>query len=235
MTATVTEIPQIEIPGFRIEKEIGRGGMARVYLAVQRKFGRLVALKVVSSEFTRDSKFKERFIRESRINARLTHPNIVQVYDVGTHEDALYLVMEYVRGGDLNQRLERGMHLTALIRLMKDMCRALDYAHEKGFVHRDIKPENILFREDGGAVLSDFGIARFTDAAPSLTLCPDCGKTVSFRAGQCPHCGCPAADVVQRGTRVAVVVDDFGPFDSHRAGGTGQFDYLDRRRANTDS
>lgn len=167
--SSLAEKPLIEIPGFQIQKELGRGGMARVYLAVQRKFGRLVALKVVSGEFTRDTRFRERFIRESRINARLTHPNIVQVYDVGTHESALYLVMEYVRGGDLNQRLERGMRLVELVNVIKDMCRALDYAHGKGFVHRDIKPENILFREDGSAVLTDFGIARLTDSDPTLT------------------------------------------------------------------
>ena len=159
----------LSLPGFDVQKEIGRGGMAQVHLAVQNKFGRLVALKVVTGRFAKDPRFKERFIRESRINARLTHPNIVQVYDVGSHEDVLYLVLEYVRGGDLIARLNRGIHLEELIRVVKDLCKALDYAHEKGFVHRDIKPENILFREDGSAVLSDFGIARFADAGPSLT------------------------------------------------------------------
>jgi len=169
VSTTAPENAGLEIPGFQIRKEIGRGGMARVYLAVQKKFGRLVALKVVSADFTRDTKFKERFIRESRINARLTHPNIVQVYDVGSSGSSLYLVLEYIRGGDLNQRLERGMHVLDLIGVVKDMGKALDYAHTKGFVHRDIKPENILFREDGSAVLTDFGIARFTDTGPTIT------------------------------------------------------------------
>jgi serine/threonine-protein kinase PpkA len=159
----------VELPGFQVQKEIGRGGMARVYLAVQKKFGRLVALKVVSADYANDVNFRKRFIQESRINARLTHPNIVQVYDVGSHEALLYLVLEYIRGGDLNQRLERGMHVRELIRVIKDIGKALDYAHGKGFVHRDIKPENILFREDGGAVLTDFGIARFVDVNPSIT------------------------------------------------------------------
>lgn len=159
----------MELPGFQIEKEIGRGGMARVYLAVQKKFGRLVALKVVSAEYANDVNFRKRFVQESRINARLTHPNIVQVYDVGSHEALLYLVLEYIRGGDLNQRLERGMHVRELVQVVKDIGKALDYAHEKGFVHRDIKPENILFREDGSAVLTDFGIARFVDSNPSIT------------------------------------------------------------------
>src|SRR6056297_2840058 len=98
----------MDIPGFDIKREIGRGGMARVYLAVQRKFGRLVALKVVADDFARDPEFRRKFIQESRINARLTHSNIVQVYDVGSAEQQLYLVMEYVGGGDLNAWLDRG-------------------------------------------------------------------------------------------------------------------------------
>ncbi len=159
----------IEIPGFEIQKELGRGGMAQVYLAVQRKFGRLVALKVVTSDIARDPGFRNRFLQESRINAQLSHPNIVQVYDVGVEGDALYLVMEYIKGGDLIHRLEAGIHVQELIRVVTDVGRALDYAHNLGFIHRDIKPENILFREDGSAVLSDFGIARVVDENPTIT------------------------------------------------------------------
>lgn len=159
----------MEIPGFQIQRELGRGGMARVYLAVQRKFGRLVALKVVADEFARDPEFRTRFVEESRINARLTHSNIVQVYDVGARDDLLYLIMEYVGGGDLNDRLDRGVRLEDLIRVVREIGRALDFAHSQGFVHRDIKPENILFREDGTAVLSDFGIARVLDDTPSVS------------------------------------------------------------------
>ncbi len=159
----------MELPGLQIQREIGRGGMARVYLAVQRKFGRLVALKVISDEIAQDPEFRQRFIQESRINARLTHSNIVQVFDVGTCKDGLYLVMEYVSGGDLNQRLERGMPIHELLRVVAEIGRALDYAHSRGFVHRDIKPENILFREDGTALLSDFGIARVVDSTPSVS------------------------------------------------------------------
>jgi len=159
----------MELPGFQIQREIGRGGMARVYLAVQRKFGRLVALKVVGEDYARDADFRRHFIQESRINARLTHSNIVQVYDVGAVGDVLYLVMEYVGGGELNARMERGMRIDELIRVVREVGRALDYAHGRGFVHRDIKPENILFREDGTAVVSDFGIARMLDDTPSIS------------------------------------------------------------------
>ncbi len=159
----------MQIPGFQIEREIGRGGMARVYLAVQSKFGRLVALKVVSADFARYDDFRTRFMDESRINAQLTHPNIVQVYDVAVHEDCIYLVMEYLSGGDLNDRLARGMHIQGVLKVIKDMGRALDYAHRKGVIHRDIKPENILFRDDGSAVLTDFGIARLVAGQDALT------------------------------------------------------------------
>lgn len=161
----------MDIPGYDIEREIGRGGMARVYLAVQTKFGRWVALKVVSSDYAKDDQFRKRFLQESRINGQLTHPNIVQVHDVGAHGSVLYLVMEYLSGGDLNARLDKGMHIRELVKVVKDIGRALDYAHEKRIVHRDIKPENILFRDDGSAVLTDFGIARL--AAPDLTLTRD--------------------------------------------------------------
>ena len=159
----------LELPGYTVEREIGRGGMARVYLAVQKKFGRLVAVKVVSPEFTSDPTFGKRFAREARIIAQLNHPNIVQVHDVGVHENCYYLVMEYLRGGDLNRRLAKGLHMQAVLSVVKDVARALDYAHQKGYVHRDIKPENILFREDGSAVLSDFGIAKVVSASASLT------------------------------------------------------------------
>ena len=159
----------MELPGYQILRELGRGGMARVYLAVQTRLGRTVALKVVSPELAKDDDFRTSFLQESRINAQLAHPNIVQVYDVGAHEDALYLVMEYVAGGDLTRRLERGMRIDNLVRVVKEIGRALDYAHSRGFVHRDIKPENILFHEDGSAVLSDFGIARAMDSSPTIS------------------------------------------------------------------
>ena len=159
----------MELPGYTIEREIGRGGMARVYLAVQKKFGRLVAIKVVSSQFTNDPTFGKRFVQEARIVAQLSHPNIVQVHDAGISDDCHYLVMEYLRGGDLNRRLDQGMHIQAVLAAVKDIARALDYAHQKGYVHRDIKPENILFREDGSAVLSDFGIAKVLRAETPFT------------------------------------------------------------------
>ena len=159
----------MNIPGYSIERELGRGGTARVYLAVQKKFARLVAVKVVSSQFTNDPTFGKRFIRESRIVAQLTHPNIVQVHDVGLADKKYFLVMEFLRGGDLNRKLNQGLHMQQVLQVVRDIARALEFAHNKGYVHRDIKPENILFREEGSAVLSDFGIARVMESDSSMT------------------------------------------------------------------
>lgn len=158
-----------QIPGYRIIRELGRGGMATVYLAIQEKFDREVAVKILDEAIEQDQTFSARFQRESRIVSKLSHPNIVQVYDVGLHEGRHYLAMELLTGGELNDRLEAGLALPDAFRAIKEIARALDFAHGKGFIHRDIKPENILFREEGSAVLSDFGIARDVDNESQIT------------------------------------------------------------------
>ncbi len=159
----------IEIPGYRFVRELGRGGMATVYVAIQENFGREVAVKVMSQALLADETFGKRFLREARIVAQLSHPNVVQVYDVGVHQDCYYLVMELLTGGELNQRLAGGIDLQAVFGITKDIARALNFAHAKGYIHRDIKPENILFREEGSAVLTDFGIARAADSSTQMT------------------------------------------------------------------
>lgn len=158
-----------QIPGYRIIRELGRGGMATVYLAIQEKFDREVAVKILDEAIEQDQTFSARFQRESRIVSKLSHPNIVQVYDVGLHNGRHYLAMELLTGGELNDRLEAGLALTDAFRAIKEIAKALDFAHSKGFIHRDIKPENILFREEGSAVLSDFGIARDVDNESQIT------------------------------------------------------------------
>ncbi|BFM20299.1 protein kinase domain-containing protein [Gilvimarinus japonicus] len=159
----------MEIPGYKIIDTLGEGGMATVYLAIQQSFEREVALKVMSSQLSKDPSFGERFLREARIVSRLVHPNIVTVYDVGVHKGNHYLSMEYVPGEDLKQR--RGsLTLAQILNLVKDVARALDYAGNKGYIHRDVKPENIMLHaEDGRAVLMDFGIARATDIGSGMT------------------------------------------------------------------
>ncbi len=161
------ELP--EIPGFRVLRTLGRGGMAQVYLALQESMDREVAIKVMLSALHVDDSFSERFLREARISAKLSHPNIVSVYDVGVADGMHYLAMEYLPGGDLKDRIRKGLPIKDSLRIMKEIAGALDFAHKKGFVHRDIKPENILFSQTGAAVLSDFGIARASDGGTHLT------------------------------------------------------------------
>ena len=156
------------ITGYTILSQLGKGGMATVYLAIQECFGRKVALKVMRPNAHEDSSYGERFIREAKIVARLSHPNIVPVYDVGVAGDHYYIAMEYLNGGDLTSKVRRGLKLSEVLQITKDTALALDYAHRKGYVHRDVKPDNIMFREDGTAVLTDFGIAR--PAAPDSNM-----------------------------------------------------------------
>ena len=161
----------ITIPGYTIARKLGQGGMASVYLAVQRSFEREVALKVMSPLLNSDASFAARFKREARIVAQLSHASIVPVFDVGEHQSCHYLSMEYLSGGDLKRRILDGERdLGLALNVCTALSAALDIAHRKGFVHRDIKPDNILFREDGTPVLTDFGIARALDNGQSMTL-----------------------------------------------------------------
>lgn len=136
--------------------------MATVYLANQESFDREVAIKVMAPVLAADANYGERFMREARIAARFSHPNIIAVYDVGVHENHYYIAMEHHPGGDLKGRLKRNMTTKQAMSIVRQMAAALDYAHNKGYIHRDVKPDNILFRDDGSAVLTDFGIARPT-------------------------------------------------------------------------
>src|SRR5919107_1158918 len=144
---------------YTIERELGRGGMATVYLAEERKHGRKVALKVMRPELAA-SLNGERFLREIGIAARLSHPHIVPLIDSGEVDGLPYYVSPFVPGGSLRDRLERDGRLPVrdALRIAQEVGAGLDYAHREGFVHRDVKPENILFA-DGLAVLADFGIA----------------------------------------------------------------------------
>ncbi len=159
----------IRIPGYQIKGVLGRGGMATVYLAVQESLGRKVALKILDPNQAQGEQFSERFLREARIVSHLMHPNIVTVFDVGIHEGYHYLSMEYIDGQDLKQA-HATLSKKELIRIIKEVARALNFAAGKGYVHRDVKPENIMLHEgDRRVVLMDFGIARSYHTTHGLT------------------------------------------------------------------
>ncbi len=160
---------ELQVPGYDIEERIGRGGMASVYRARQHTFDRDVALKVLKSDLSEDESFCQRFVQESLIVAKLHHSNIVQVYDVGEFKNNFYIAMEYLNGGDLNSALKKGIPVKQTVKIIKQAASALDFAHKKGIIHRDIKPDNIMFREDGAAVLTDFGIAKEIHSDLDLT------------------------------------------------------------------
>lgn len=161
----------IAIPGYKILRPIGEGGMASVFLAVQESLDREVALKVMAPALAANSEFTERFLKEGRITAKLQHQNLVTVYDIGTHAGVYYLAAEYIPGGTLKERIAAGgLSVGEILDIMVEMARGLDFAHQKGFVHRDVKPGNILFRKDGSVVLADFGIAKAMDSSSSSTV-----------------------------------------------------------------
>jgi TolB-like protein/tetratricopeptide (TPR) repeat protein len=158
------------IPGYTLLRELGRGGMATVHLAIQESLGREVALKrLAPTGGDADGVAAERFLREARIAASLHHPNILPIHDFGVHEGVPYLAMEYEAGGTIAPMTGEKLAPREALRLVRDVASALDYAHARGVVHRDIKPDNILRRADGGAMLSDFGIARLMQGDSVLT------------------------------------------------------------------
>jgi eukaryotic-like serine/threonine-protein kinase len=158
-------VPERVLNGrYRLIREIARGGMAAVWEAEDSLLDRRVAVKLLHAQFADDPEFLERFRREARAAARLSHPNIVPIYDVGEHGETRtpYIVMELVDGGNLKDRIRQAAPLAdAEIRTVgATLATALEYAHRRGLVHRDIKPQNVLLGEDGRPRLTDFGIAQ---------------------------------------------------------------------------
>ena len=148
-------------PALEIIELIGAGGMGAVYKARQSGLDRLVALKILPEEFAHDVKFALRFTREARTLAKLSHPNIVSVYEFGHISDTYYFLMEYIEGSTLREVVKAG-HLDPkhALAIVPHLCDALQYAHDKGIIHRDIKPENILIAADGTVKIADFGLSR---------------------------------------------------------------------------
>jgi len=153
------------IPGYELIRELGSGGMATVYLAIQRSLARKVAQKVMKRNIDDVEKFEKRFLVEGRTMAKLPHRNIVSVYDIVKSDDATYIAMEYLEGGTLSQKMKEGLSLGDAISVVVQIAQALQFAHEHGVVHRDLKPANIMYRDAHTPVLTDFGIAKQQDAS----------------------------------------------------------------------
>jgi serine/threonine protein kinase len=183
--------------GYRVVSPIGQGGMAEVYKGYQPALDRYVALKILSPRFAADASFYERFQREATAIARLRHPNIVQVYDFGTADNLTYMVMEYIAGPTLKQKIREAhsrcqlLSRAEVVAITCDVAAALDYAHARNLIHRDVKPANILLRHaefeepdrlslasrlqaEPYAVLTDFGVVKMLEGvqftATGMTL-----------------------------------------------------------------
>jgi len=156
---------------YRFEDPLGHGGMASVYLAHDRELDRPVAIKVLADNLASDPIFRERFLREARMAARLSHPNIVQVYDAGEDDGRPFIVMEYVEGPTLADELREHGRLAPehVVDLALQICGGLEHAHAAGLIHRDVKPGNLLCRGDGVVKIVDFGIARAAETTTELT------------------------------------------------------------------
>ncbi|MDE3230841.1 MAG: protein kinase [Chloroflexota bacterium] len=155
--------------GCAIRDLLGQGGMARVYRARQKHLDRDVAIKVLPPYYASDQSFVDRFQLEARALARLSHPNIVIVHDAGQEHGLLYIIMEYVSGGNLRDYISPQMKSSEITRIIREVASALGYAHERGIVHRDVKPVNVLMDPARRAVLSDFGIAKVLATSAAVT------------------------------------------------------------------
>lgn len=156
---------------FHIVERIGAGGMATVFKAHQPILDRYVAVKVLPDYHARDPIFRERFLREARAVAKLDHPNIVQIYLFGEEDNITYIVMQYVDGGTLKDKLKQSGALSPAdtIKFVVQAAEGLGAAHEHGIIHRDVKPANMLLRKDGHLLLSDFGIVKILEGTTNLT------------------------------------------------------------------
>ena len=146
---------------YEIVKSIGEGGMANVYLAVDLILNRKVAIKILRGDLANDEKFIRRFQREALAASSLSHPNIVEMYDVGEDNGNYYIVMEYIEGKTLKQLLKKRGHLTVgeSVDIMLQITDGMVHAHDSYIIHRDLKPQNIMIQEDGQIKITDFGIA----------------------------------------------------------------------------
>jgi len=159
----------LQLDEYRLEELLGKGGMAAVYQGVDARLNRRVALKVIDTPYRADAEYIERFEREARAIAQLEHPHIVSLYRYGEAHGLLYMATQYIKGQDLHAHLssyaasKEEMPPREISRITRQICQALDYAHQKGVIHRDVKPSNIMLDKEGDAYLTDFGLVLLTD------------------------------------------------------------------------
>src|SRR5262249_15897355 len=159
---------------FEVLSILGRGGMGEVYRARDRKLKRDVAIKILPEEFSRDPDRVARFQREAEVLASLNHPNIGSIYDLEEAEGSRFLVLAFVEGETLAERIGRGaIPVEEALTIARNICEALEAAHEKGITHRDLKPANIKLTPDGKVKVLDFGLAKVIENAPAGTALPD--------------------------------------------------------------
>jgi predicted Ser/Thr protein kinase len=205
------------IPGYEILRELGRGGMGIVYQVRQAALKREVALKMLLAGSQAAAMQRARFESEVEAIARLQHPNLVQVFEVGEHEGRAFYVMEYVDGGNLEDRLASGpLPPRQAAELVTILARAIHAAHERGIIHRDLKPANVLLTADGIPKISDFGLAKRLDVTDGPTLTEQIIGTPSYMApeqaaGRSRHVG-PATDVYALGAILYRMLTGQPPF-----------------------
>ena len=206
-------VPQLE--RYRLGELLGAGGMALVYRGYDPELARPVAVKLLADNLAGEPSFRQRFLREAQAAARLSHPNIVQIYDVGELDGRPYFVMEYVEGQTVAQHLHGRGRLPAaeVLTIALGVSSGLEHAHQAGVVHRDIKPQNLLLPAGGGVKIADFGIARTLDG----TAITEIGTLLGTAAYAAPEqvAGLPvteAADIYALGVVIFELASGTSPF-----------------------